>query len=382
MAASRAYLDWNATAPMSDAAKAAVVAAMAVIGNPSSIHGEGRAARKIIEDARAEVAALVAGEAENVFFTSGATEAINAVFAAGLSGCCGKEIASAMVPVVSATEHSAVHAAAGPGVRVIPVDGNGLVDAEALKALLSETGPALVAIQLANNESGVVQDIPTLAAIVHAAGGALMVDAVQAPGRLALDITALGADALILTAHKFAGPKGIGAIIFPDSKTRLASALLKGGGQERGQRGGTENLIGIAGLGAAAKGARAALADVEKVIHLRDEFENHLRRFSNDLQIVGAEAPRLPNTSLFAVSGLTSDRALIAFDLDGVAVSAGSACSSGKVKASHVLNALGVPDWVKAGAIRVSLGPTTEWADLERCLSSLERQMARKGKAA
>ena len=377
----RAYLDWNATAPMLPGAREAVRGAMELVGNPSSIHAEGRAARAMMEQARADVAALVGGEAENVVFTSGATEAANALFASGLAGCCGKDIACAMAPVVSATEHSAVIAAAGPDARLVPVDESGLIDAEALKAILGETGPALVAIQLANNETGAVQDIPALAAIIHAAGGALIVDAVQGPGRLALDIAALQADALILSAHKFGGPKGVGAIVFPDSRTRLARALVAGGGQERGQRGGTENLAGIAGMRAAARAVLETRDVPQKMSQLRDEFESRLSRLAPDVRILSQNAPRLPNTTCFAIPGIAAEKALIAFDLDGVAVSSGSACSSGKVKASHVLAAMGQPEWVKAGAIRVSIGPETTLEDMERCLSSLERQLARREKA-
>lgn len=377
----RAYLDWNATAPMLPGAREAVRAAMDLVGNPSSIHAEGRAARAMMEQARADVAALAGGEAENVVFTSGATEAANALFASGLAGCCGKDIACAMAPVVSAIEHAAVIAAAGPDARVIPVDENGLAGAEALKGVLGETGPALVAIQLANNETGAVQDIPALAAIIHAADGALIVDAVQGPGRMPLDIAALQADALILSAHKFGGPKGVGAIVFPDSRTRLARAFVAGGGQERGQRGGTENLPGIAGMGAAAQAVLETQDVPQKMSQLRDEFESRLSRLVPDVRILSQQAPRLPNTTCFAIPGIAAEKALIAFDLDGVAVSSGSACSSGKVKASHVLAAMGQPEWVKAGAIRVSIGPETTREELERCLSSLERQLLRRKKA-
>jgi len=376
----RAYLDWNATAPILPAAREAVLAAMDLVGNPSSVHAEGRMARAMMEQARTDVAALVGGEAENIVFTSGATEAANALFAAGLAGCCGRDIVSALTSVVSATEHAAVLAAGGADACVIPVDENGLVDAEALDGILGEIGPALVAVQLANNETGVVQDIPALAAVVHAAGSVLIVDAVQGPGRLALDLKALGADALILSAHKFGGPKGVGAIVFADGRTRLARAFIAGGGQERGQRGGTENLPGIAGMGAAARIAVDTHEVVQKMNHLRSEFELGLNRLTPDIVVLSQGAPRLANTSCFAIPGIVAEKALIAFDLDGVAVSSGSACSSGKVKASHVLAAMGQPDWVRAGAIRVSIGPTTTEEELERCLSSLERQLSRRAK--
>lgn len=381
MAPSRAYLDWNATTPLNAAAREAVVAALDTSGNPSSIHAEGRAARAVLEQARGQVAALTGGEAENVVFTSGATEAANALFSASLSGCCGKDIAGGLRPMVGAAEHVAVIAAAGPGATVIPVDQRGIIDLGALNAMLGESGPALVAVQLANNETGVIQPIAAVAEIVHAAGGALIVDAVQGPGKMAVDIKALGADVLFLSAHKFGGPKGVGAIIFADSRTRLARAFIAGGGQERGQRGGTENLPGIAGIGAAARAVRVAHEGSQKMSQLRDEFESRLDRLAPEAVTVGEGAPRLANTSLFAIPGLSAEQALIAFDLDGIAVSSGSACSSGKVKASHVLDAMGVPDWVKAGAIRVSIGPTTTIEELERCLASLSRQMARLAKA-
>lgn len=377
MAAPRAYLDWNATTSVHPAARAAVVAALDLIGNPSSIHAEGRAARALLEQARADVAALVGGEAENVVFTSGATEAANALFRAGVSGCCGKDIAGGLRPMVSAIEHAAVIAAAGPEAAVIPVDGDGTVDTEAVKAVLAAGGPALVAIQLANNETGVIQGIPALAGVTHAAGGALIVDAVQGPGKMPVDISALDADAIFFSAHKFGGPKGVGAIIFRDSRTRLAEAFLKGGGQERGQRGGTENLPGIAGMAAAARVVREAHEVPQKMSQLRGEFESRLNRLAGAVAILSQGAARLPNTTCFAIPGLRAEQALIAFDLDGIAVSSGSACSSGKVKASHVLEAMGQPDWVKAGAIRVSIGPTTTSDEIERCLQSLARQIQR-----
>lgn len=381
MASGRAYLDWNATTPLHAAAKAAVVEGLEAFGNPSSIHAEGRAARALMEKARTEVAALVGGEAENVVFTSGATEAINALLAAGLCATCGLDRETPCRVLVGATEHAAVLAAAGSAATILPVDGEGWIDMEALRAALARGGPALVAIQIANNETGLIQPIREIAAIVREAGGFMMVDAVQAPGKIPLDIKSLGADALVLSAHKFGGPKGVGAIVFRDGETRLARAFILGGGQERGQRGGTENIPGIAGMGVAAREAVQALADAEKLIQLRDRFENHLKALAPDVEIVSQRALRLPNTTLFAVPGLAADKALIAFDLDGVAVSSGSACSSGKVKTSHVLEAMGAPGWVKAGAIRVSIGPTTTWDEVSRCLSSLERQLLRRGKA-
>jgi cysteine desulfurase len=375
MGPERAYLDWNATAPLHPAAREAVLRALDRVGNPSSIHAEGRAARALVEEARASVAALVGAEAENVVFTSGATEGINSVLRQGLAGCCGRDLAGRLPLLVGATEHAAVLAAAGDA-GSLPVDGHGLIRWDVLEARLREVGSAMVVVQLANNETGVVQDIPGIAARVQASGGALVVDAVHGPGRLAPVIAELGADALILSAHKFGGPKGAGAIVFADHRTRLASADLRGGGQERGQRGGTENVPGIAGMGAAARAVMGGYAP-ERLASLRDDFENRLKAMAPDVRIPGEGVPRLKNTSLFALPGVSAEKALIAFDLAGVAVSSGSACSSGKVKASHVLEAMGEPDWVKAGAIRLSIGPTTSEAEIDRALQVIERLVAR-----
>jgi cysteine desulfurase len=236
----------------------------------------------------------------------------------------------------------------------------------------------LVAIQLANNETGVLQDIPALAEIARANGAIVIVDAVQAPARLEIDVKKLGADALFLSAHKFGGPKGVGAIIFAHATTRLARAFIAGGGQERGQRGGTENVPGIAGMGAAAIEARNLLSSANHLRQLRDSFEKNLKKCAKDAHIIGRKAPRLSNTSLFAIPGITAEKALIAFDLAGVAVSSGSACSSGKVKASHVLDAMGEPDWVKAGAIRLSIGPTTSEAGIDQALGVIEWLVSRR----
>jgi cysteine desulfurase len=381
MAARRIYLDWNATAPLHPGARAAMLEAMDCVGNPSSIHAEGRAARALIERARVDVAALVGGEAENVVFTSGATEAISAVLRAGLVGCCGRDIACAMPVLAGATEHAAV-LSGRDAAQLLPVMADGRIDQEALRAALVASGPALVAIQLANNETGIIQNIRALADVVHAAGGALLCDAVQAPGRLAIDVAALGAEALVLSAHKFGGPKGIGALVFRDSRTRLANALIAGGGQERGQRGGTENLIGIAGMGAAACAAQASLQQVQRLIQLRGHFESRLNHIAPDVRVVGEGAPRLPNTCCFAIPGLTAEKALIALDLDGIALSSGSACSSGKVKASHVLKAMGEHDWVKTGALRLSIGSTTTMDDIEACLAGIAKIVSRRPKAA
>jgi cysteine desulfurase len=396
MAKARAYLDWNATAPLHPAAREAVLRALDTIGNPSSIHAEGRAARAIIEEARAGVAALVGGEAENVVFTSGATEAANALLGADQASfspilLCGDDHPPRGAVIYSETEHPCVIAAAlrsmdiaGAALPIKPQP-DGRISPGALAEMLERARPIqpegarpLVAIQLANNETGVLQDIPALAEIARAGGAIMIVDAAQGPGRVEIDINKLDADALFLSAHKFGGPKGVGAIVFAHGTTRLARAFIPGGGQERGQRGGTENVPGIAGMGAAARAAKANL-DPETLIELRERFENHLKAIAPGVRIVGEGVARLPNTSLFASPGVTAEKALIAFDLAGVAVSSGSACSSGKVKASHVLEAMGEQGWVKAGAIRLSIGPTTTAADIDQALGVVD-QLAKREK--
>ncbi|CAN1557314.1 NifS Cysteine sulfinate desulfinase/cysteine desulfurase and related enzymes [Rhabdaerophilaceae bacterium] len=373
----RAYLDWNATAPLHPVVRGAVLRALDITGNPSSIHYEGRRARAAVEEARQAVARLVGGDAENVVFTSGATEAASALLRQGLLGCCGNDLPIGMTVLAGATEHVAVLTAAGFGAR-LPVDPNGVIVIETVQERLDEVGPALVAVQLANNETGVIQPIREIADVVHQSGGALVVDAVQGPGRIPLDMTELAADALFLSAHKFGGPKGVGAIVFRDARTRLASAAIAGGGQERGQRGGTENLIGIIGMGAAAREVRAGGEVARDLSHLRDEFESRLNHIAPDVQIVGQGAQRLANTSLFALPGIRAESALVAFDLAGVAVSSGSACSSGKVTASHVLTAMGAPEWIGAGAIRISIGQTTTLEEIEKALVVIARLVAKR----
>jgi cysteine desulfurase len=302
------------------------------------------------------------------------------------AGQSGKELSAAR----SSTEHAAILQAIEatslpPEQRIVlPVTRQGLVSRKALEAGLAAARaalpsvPAMVLLQLANSETGIVQPVAELAEIVRAHGAVLVVDAVQGPGRMMLDLGALGADALFLSAHKFGGPKGVGAIVFARGEARLSRAFIAGGGQERGQRGGTENVAGIAGMGAAARAVLASREVPHILIHLRDEFESRLNRLAGDVEIVGKGVSRLPNTSCFAIPGLSAAQALIAFDLDGVAVSSGSACSSGKVKSSHVLEAMAAPQWVRDGAIRVSTGPETAWADLETCLASLAKQLARR----
>jgi cysteine desulfurase len=360
----RAYFDWNATAPLRKEARAAMIAALDLCGNASSVHAEGRAARRLIEDARERVAARVGAAPSNVVFTSGGTEA-NALALSPLTGE-GKHDRL----LVSAIEHPSVLAGgrfAPEAVDTLAVDANGRVDLAALKQRLAglSGSKALVSVMLANNETGVIQPIEDVAALAHEAGCLLHVDAVQALGRIPVNINALAADLLTISAHKIGGPKGVGALIRREEGLHIEPLIR--GGQERGARGGTENVAGIAGFGAAASAVLAHLDEERSLMAaLRDRLEAGLRTATPGVVIFGAAAGRLPNTTLFAVRGLKAETAVIAFDLEGVAVSSGAACSSGKVAPSHVLAAMGVPSDLARGGVRVSLGPTTTESDLER----------------
>jgi cysteine desulfurase len=356
---SRAYFDWNATAPLSDVARDAMVAALKATGNASSVHAEGRAARTLIEKARAQVAALVGAEPKNVTFTSGGTEA-NAL---------------ALTPSVAARDKLFVSAIEHPSVRSggrfaeftdLPVDENGRVQLASLAQLLSGASRPLVSVMLANNETGVIQPIRAIADIVHAANGILHVDAVQGAGRIDCDIDDLQADLISVSAHKLGGPQGVGALI-RRGDIHIAEPLIRGGGQERSLRAGTENVAAIAGFGvAAAVAAERWETDAARMARLRDRLEAGIRATTPQAVIFGAAAKRLPNTTLFAVPGLKAETAIIAFDLTGVAVSSGAACSSGKVQASTVLTAMGADPALARGAVRVSFGWSTTETDLDR----------------
>jgi len=368
MMADRAYFDWNATAPLREEAREAVCAALALTGNASSVHAEGRAARRLIEQAREEVARLVGAKSRNVTFTSGATEANVLALTPAI------EIGGRREPrdrlFISAIEHPSVLSGgrfdAGQ-VEVLPVTSGGVLDLDALCLALSRSKRPLVSVMLANNESGVVQPIAEVADIVHAAGGVLHVDAVQGPGRIACDIGALGADLMSISSHKLGGPQGAGALI-RRGDVHVADPLIRGGGQERGLRAGTENVAAIAGFAAAASAAQHS--NTQRLAALRDRFEAGLKSSTPQVVIFGENVPRLSNTSLFTVPGLKAETAIIAFDLNGVAVSSGSACSSGKVQASHVLAAMGVEPALARGAVRVSLGWSSTEAEIDALLTA------------
>jgi len=370
--AERSYFDWNATAPLRPQAADALREALAVPGNPSSVHAEGRAARRLVEEAREEVAALVGARPGDVFFTSSGTEANMLALTPAIQTADERRPREKLL--ISAIEHSSVRAGGRfphGAVADIAVNADGRVDLAALADALAGTSRPLVSIMLANNETGVVQPIAQAAAMVHAAGGLLHVDAVQAAGRIACDINALGADLLTLSAHKIGGPQGVGALVRAREDIHFPDPLIRGGGQERGLRAGTENVAGIAAFGAAAAAVRrqgAAEADLMRA--LRDKLEAGLRAVTPGAVIFGEEAERLPNTTLFAAEAMKAETAVISFDLEGIAVSSGAACSSGKVQPSHVLAAMGVSPALTRGAVRLSLGWATTEADIERFLGA------------
>ncbi|MBZ9676781.1 cysteine desulfurase family protein [Mesorhizobium sp. ES1-1] len=387
MAGMRAYLDYNASAPLLAAAREAMVGALDVAANPSSVHAEGRAARRLIETARRDVAALVNAKAEHVVFTSGATEAASTLLSPDWRMGRGDVRMGRLY--VSEADHPCLLNGGHfqpPQVTRIGVNANGTADLDALAAALGKhdkaEGLALVAIHAANNETGVLQPIDRIASIVKAAGGILVVDAVQAVGRISIDMSAGYADYLILSSHKIGGPKGVGAIVAA-SDLMMPKPLVNGGGQEKGHRGGTENLAAIAGFGAAAREALAGLDTIGAIRHRRDEIEAIVKALASDAEIFAAGAPRLANTTFFAIPGIKAETAQIAFDLAGVALSAGSACSSGKVGPSHVLKAMGYGD--RLGALRVSIGAATGGGDIDlfrTALAGIASRRAEREKAA
>ncbi|WP_342071176.1 cysteine desulfurase family protein [Yoonia algicola] len=339
----RTYLDHNATTPLRAEARAAMIAAMDVVGNPSSVHAEGRAAKGVVETARAQIAEAVGASGADVVFTSGATEAAALALA-------GRGLKAAPI------EHDAVHAWIDPSLPV--VDGAVQVD-----------DPAGSTVQLANSETGIVQDLPQ---------GLAVSDITQGFGKVPFAFSWSGVGMVFLSAHKFGGPKGVGALIFPQG-TDIA-AQIKGGGQEMGRRSGTENVVAIAGMGAAAAAAQADLAagKWDRVAKLRNILETAIEAAEKSTIFVGKGLDRLPNTSCFASPGWKGETQVMAMDLAGFGVSAGSACSSGKVKTSRVLQALGMDDEVASSAIRVSLGIETTEDEVMRFVQAWSEKQARR----
>ncbi|MEI8396491.1 MAG: cysteine desulfurase family protein [Rhodospirillaceae bacterium] len=358
--ARRSYLDWNASAPLLPEVRAAMIEALTLTGNPSSVHAEGRACRAALETARRSVAALAGVRPEQVIFTSGGTEA-NALTLSGIP---------AAALVVSAIEHESVLAAA-PEASRLPVHPSGVVDLAALDAVLARLpAPVLVSVMAVNNQTGVIQPIDEVAALVRRHGGLLHCDAVQAAGRLPLDQATAGADLFSLSAHKLGGPAGTGALILANGKVQ-PTPLLRGGGQERRRRAGTETLAGIVGFGQAAESAASAPADQARLATLRDYLEHEITRRIPDVWIFGREAPRVAGTSCLALPGLSAETRVMALDLAGIAVSAGAACSGGSARPSHVLTAMGADPALVARAIRISFGASTEVREIEAFLQAI-----------
>ena len=353
-----AYLDWNATAPLRAEVAAAMAEALARTGNPSSVHRWGRAARQAIERARGQVAALVGAAPAEVIFTSGGTEANHLA----LLGMRERRV------LISAIEHDSVREAV-PEATLIPVTSAGVVDLAALEALLAaERRPALVSIMLANNETGAIQPVAEAAAIARTREALVHCDAIQGAGKLPVDFRALGVDLMSISAHKLGGPQGVGALVAREGVA--LTALQRGGGQERGRRAGTENGPGIVGFGVAAELAAREKLSSAAIAKLRDRAETALTAVAPDAPVFAKESPRLPNTLSIGMPGVPASTQVMALDLAGVMVSSGAACSSGKVRRSHVLSAMGASREEAESAIRVSLGWSTTPAEVERLVDA------------
>lgn len=378
MAANRAYLDHNATSPLRPAARAAMSAALEAGGNASSVHAEGRAARTRIEIARGQIAHALGANPGCITFTSGATEA-NALALSPVVEL-GGQTRNFDVLLVSAVEHPSVRAggrfAAGQA-ETIPVNGTGIVDIDMLELTLAAHRKAgrrmLVSVMAANNETGALQPLAGIALAVHEAGGMLHSDAVQIAGKLTFDLEASGADLISISSHKLGGPQGAGALIVRSEELRVPPQL-RGGGQEGGRRAGTENVAAIVGFGAAVDEAESNLArETVRQRKLRDMIERGIREIAPDTVILSEAAERLPNTICFAAPGVSAETAIIAFDLDGVALSAGAACSSGRVGPSETLKAMGVSPEIAKGAMRLSIGWDTNEDRISRFLEAWKR---------
>jgi len=349
-----AYLDHNATSPLRPVAFDAMAEALKAGGNPSSVHRAGRAARGRIDAARRQVAALVGALPSEMVFTAGGTEANNLAITG--TGC--------QRVLASAVEHDSVLKAA-PNAGLIPVDGNGVIDLEALERLLAASkAPTLVSVMFANNETGVLQPIADVVRLARATGALVHCDAVQGAGKAPVELHGLGVDYLSVSAHKLGGPTGVGALVVRGNAPFVTDR--RGGGQESNRRAGTENVAGIAGFGAAAWAARNGL----DVAALRERLEAALLQIAPQARVFGAGAARLGNTTCISMPGVRAETQVMALDLAGVCVSAGAACSSGKVTRSAVLTAMGIDPAVADTAVRISFGWNTEAEDIERLIAA------------
>lgn len=365
------YLDYNATAPLRENARAALISAHQAPLNASSVHAFGRLGRKMIEESRTNLSAAINCPAAQITFNSGATEGNNTVLTHFARTYPNERI------LIGATEHPSIHDVPLANRAIIPVDRNGVIDLNALEALLKDGNKtSLVSVMLANNETGTIQPIADIAVLAHSHGALMHCDATQALGRIPVDMQALSIDLMTLSSHKVGGPQGVGALAI--GLCGIAPVLLHGGGQEKKLRAGTENVAGIAGFGAAVAEASAAL-DTEHVrlSALQKQLENGLKSITPDVIIHAENTPRLPNTTLFSLPGAKAESLLMALDLDGLALSNGSACSSGTVKASHVLQAMQTPVDIAKAALRISTGWNTQAGDIEAVLHSWQTLAAR-----
>lgn len=390
MALARTYLDYNATAPLCDSAREAMLNVLGGPTNGSSVHTEGRNARRLIENARSILAKTVGAKTNQIVFTSGATEA--AAHALCPTMRAGGRPVHVSKLYVAASEHPCVIAGgrfASKDVEILPVLESGLLDLSALEQKLSEhdqtQGAAMVATMLANNETGVIQPISEISKIVVEADAFLTVDAVQAFGRIEFDLASLGAHFVFVSSHKIGGPQGVGALLFGDA-SMSPQPMFNGGGQENFQRAGTENTAAIAGFGAAIEETQKQIENADNISSIRDEIETGIVTLCADAGnkagepvFFGREATRLPNTSCFAIPAIKAETALIGLDLEGIAISSGSACSSGKVKQSHVLKSMGVNSDLCECALRISTGYETSMQDAQKFLSAMKNIVSRIG---
>ena len=372
----RTYLDYNATAPMRPQAADAMAAVLGETGNPSSVHAEGRRAREHVEAAREKVASLVNAKPRNVIFMSGGTEANMTALTPRVVA---PEDTSGAHCFVSVIEHPSVLCGGrfeARDVSKIAVGAEGTIDVSGFAAQLqayrsrNPNAPFMASVMLANNETGAIQPVAEIAELVHGFDGILHCDGVQAAGKIGIDMVSLGVDMLALSAHKMGGPQGVGALVLGAGAENFSGPLLRGGGQELRRRAGTENVAGIVGFGVAVEIAARDSGDFQRIGQLRDELERQTKSVSPDVVVFAEDAPRLANTSCFAVPGMKAETCVIGLDLEGVAVSAGSACSSGKVEHSNVLEAMGVDQGLAECAVRVSLGWKTQAGDIERFIAA------------
>lgn len=388
----RIYLDHNATSPLRKQVRDAMIEVMGIGGNPSSVHKEGRKARGIIEHSREKIAALVGAEPKDVLFTSGGTEANVTALSPGLLAKT-PEDRDKVLCFISDIEHPSVLSGGRfrkSQIRTIPVNSSGVVDLQAFIDLLDAHGlvpnqdnentqPFMVSVMLANNETGAIQPVTEIAGIVLERGGFMHCDGVQALGRMPFDMASIGVDLVTINAHKIGGPKGVGALVGPAIDKVLNDPLMSGGGQEMRRRAGTEDLVSIAGFASAAEISCEELADREMVRFLRDRLERRLGEQYKDLVIFAKDTDRLDNTSFLAIPGVLAENMIIALDLDGIAVSSGAACGSGKVAQSHVLTAMGVSEDIAQCAFRVSFGPQNWLSDIDALVGSIAGIVKRTG---